>query len=255
MKKLLIYSGLAMLIMTTTQACKKNQLPLYEEGSGLTFDQTLDVPADSLNYTFALNVVPKTKDTVYIPLLLTGWPSDQERQFVLEVDPKSTAKAGVHYDFTPMKFPANKISHLYPIIVYKTENMDKQVYQLKIAIATNESFSKGAAGRYIKIDSYTFPVGATSYNSFKLNITSKMSMPATWTSDITYYFGAYSNAKLAFMIEVLGINDFRTVPYGGKFIYADILNMTQKLNDALNAFEDEYGYRKKDENNQEIIFR
>ncbi len=252
MRKIQLYYSIVFL--SVIMSCQKDKLSVYSAGSGLTFAETTDITTDSLNYTFALNIEPKEKDTVYIPLMLTGWPSEQEREFKLDIDPISTAKQGVHFDFTKMSFPANAVTFLYPIVVYKTENMEKEIFQLKLKVADNGVFQTGASGSYVKVTANEFPKGARSHSSFKLNITSIVSKPGNWTSDVTYYFGAYSSERLLFMIQVLGINDFRTVSYGGKYIYADIINMYQKLNIALDAYEAEHGFRKVDENGQEISF-
>lgn len=252
MKKIQLYFSIVFISFVTS--CQKDKISVYSAGSGLTFAETKDIASDSLNYTFALNIVPKEIDTVYLPLMLTGWPSDQEREFKLAVDPISTAKEGVHFRFTKMVFPDNAVSFFYPVIVYKTKDMDNKIFQLKLNIADNGIFQTGASGSYVKVTEDEFPVGAKSYSTFKLNITSIVSKPGTWTSDVTHYFGTYSSERLLFMIQVLGINDFRTIPFGGKYIYADIINMYQKLNIALDAYEAEHGIRKVDENGHEISF-
>lgn len=233
-------------------ACKKAEIPRYSGGSSLSFMYA----EDSLSYSFVLEGAGRMVDTIYIPIYLTGLLSDQDRAFELEILPQSTAVKGQHYELTDMLFPAKATTYSYPIIIYNHADLTKTPKTLKIGFRENKNFQLGATGSFQNLGAtaqngdpnfvYTFP-------TFQLKLTNVLAKPTTWNVETDYYFGAYSNAKFLFMMEVLKMHDFRTTSRGGKVEYADILNFLQRLRIGLKNYELSHGGPLLDEFGQRVI--
>lgn len=179
-------------------ACKKQDTIYYKGGEMLSFYRGR-YEVDSTSYTFAFNALPKDRDTIYLKMRIQGLA--QPRARVINVKPGlgTTAVLGTDFLLPEFKLPADSITINYPVIVLKTEKIKTQSLKIIVEIASSDDLVPGAEGREVG--------GTYAMNSYKIWFSDKADKPAYW-NDIEYYFGAFSSARLRFMISVFGIHDF-----------------------------------------------
>src|SRR6478609_8693832 len=121
MKKEII-SILLITFVITFVACSPVSPTMFDEPDAVYFNAS----ADSMAYTFA-KYPNRTTDTIKIPVNILGSPVATDREILVEsltgID--VNAKEGVHYKLlAPYKMPANKVSTLIPVVVYRTGDLD-----------------------------------------------------------------------------------------------------------------------------------
>lgn len=140
-------------------ACQENEISTFDNESSLFFfrdiynNNSKGTPQlDSTSYSFFLAGSIQV-DTVWLDVLLTGSPSDQDRPFRIvqsNVGEPGGAVAGTHYVafddpemVKRMVMPANKVSVALPVIMTRTPQMDTEEYRLDMEILPNEYFIQG----------------------------------------------------------------------------------------------------------------
>lgn len=219
-------------LVSTLFACKKEEVPLYSEKDGIAFYTINSATADSTSYSFAFNVKPKTRDTVYYNMRLVGRKTNYDRTVKVVPGPGTTATLGVEFLLPEVKLPAGETELLYPIILIKTPAMTAQTFNIVADVAVNNDFILGATGVlpvYKAVNTST----TISRKRVKVSVTDRLVQPNYWTYEAQPYFGVFSQVKFRFMIDVLGINDFSQYAIEP----ADRLNFPVKLRIALSAYE------------------
>ena len=191
-------------------ACQENEISTFDNESSLFFfrdiynNNSKGTPQlDSTSYSFFLAGSIQI-DTVWLDVLLTGSPSDQDRPFRIvqsNVGEPGGAVAGTHYVafddpemVKRMVMPANKVSVALPVIMTRTPQMDTEEYRLDMEILPNEYFIQGIKDRVVYV----------------LKITGKATKPANWDSPNSYLatFGEWGQEKMRFIIDYVGYNTF-----------------------------------------------
>jgi hypothetical protein len=142
-------------------ACKPEVPKMFSASDGIYFSAA----ADSIGYTFA-KYPNRTVDTVKIPVTVLGSPAATDRPITVEVLTGADVNAveGVHYKLLgPYKMPANQVSTLLPVAIYRTGDLDSISATFKLGLKDNSSFK----------------LGITSKTSIKVK-TGFLQKPASW---------------------------------------------------------------------------
>ncbi|WDF68401.1 DUF4843 domain-containing protein [Sphingobacterium oryzagri] len=245
MKKILVIAVTLFLFF----GCSKNEHLLYTEKRALSFaNRSPLTTGDSLVYSFVSNAVQGNRDTLYLPLRLTGDLLTQELPFSLEVAPGSTAQEHVHYEFTPTIFPADTATHNYPIILLRTPELVTETRTLNLSIVANDNFDVGPLSNETAV--VRGVVSRRSYETVKLQLTDRLVRPSWWGFAENYYYGSYSEVRYRFMIETCGITDFSYLTLS----FPLIINYIALLQSAAIEYERVNGQPLRDENGAIISF-
>lgn len=232
MKKFYLFTILAILL----HGCAKNEHITYAEKNGLSFTLGSDLTTgDSIVFSFVTNAIQGDRDTIWVPIALTGVPAQSDEPFQLLVAASSTAQEGVHFKLTETVFPADKVTIDYPIILLRSSDLIDETRKLRLEIAESDLYTVGS-------------LSSDSFAGIRIQISDQVIKPSWWGFAEDYYYGPYSNGKYRFMIEVCGIADFSSTVLN----YPQILNYRELLKSALMEYEKENGKPLRDENDQII---
>jgi hypothetical protein len=193
--------------------CKQNELNYFDESySALNIWLGLaDRPTDNLVYNFAYR---HDMDEVTFYARITGKAVDYDRPFTLKAIAGHLDKVHVYtYDYV---IPAGAYTANFPIRFGKPPFYSEFRYEdgYLVLKVESEHFAEGAkSGNNVNMDRLLFIL---------LNGVTK---PFNWDSDtspylsLTRYFGTYSDVKFEFIIQTLGISEFRSLYSSG---YVDL---------------------------------
>lgn len=131
--------------MLSFAGCKEDVPTVFAQPDGIYFSAA----ADSVAYTFA-KYPSRTRDTLKIPVTVLGMPVGTDRTITVEKGAASDVNAteGVHYKILgPYKMPANSVSTVVPIVIYKTPDMDTLTMTFVLQLKANESFQSGISSK------------------------------------------------------------------------------------------------------------
>jgi hypothetical protein len=203
-------------------ACKPDEPALFKEPDGIYFS----APADSIMYTFA-KYPTRTVDTIKIPVSVLGNPAVNDREITVESSTGEdiNAKEGVHYKLLPpYKMPANKVSTLLPVVVYRTGDLDSITAIFKLRFKENESFKSGISSKTsIKVKS------------------GYLQKPATWGefggtqwAGYASNMGTWTKTKYKLILDALydpvrdtTVTEFPSSRFGAPSIYIQYLQLTK----------------------------
>lgn len=205
--KYIILSVLAGMLFLVS-SCEKESVPAYSDIPRLFFYDgpddyaTGDRPQhDSIVQTFFFIMEDIKKDTVWVNVKTMGFPSDEDRPIKLrqiETDKPDAAKPGVHYvgfdDAELQKhlvIPKGKVGALIPVVLLRHKDMVEKLFRVNFEIAPNDYFQ----------------VGVTESSKFMVTTSDKAEPPKMWDSWWRYAFGTYGDAKLRFIVQVVGFRD------------------------------------------------
>jgi len=188
-------------------SCKKDQYYLFNDTARIQFgpDATRIYTAsynlaDTLKpFTFYYELPSVTEDTVFFDIYAIGGVSKTDRSFTLkqeQVPNVSNAVAGTHYvaftDARVSKFYTIKAGTVHtsvPVIVLRDPSLKTNTVVLKLDVVSDGNFQLGEKSNLWR----------------KVQLTDRLSQPASWNSSFSqYYFGKYSTVKHAFMIQATG---------------------------------------------------
>ena len=142
MKKVIIY---IMLVILTLAGCKEDVPTLFNEPDGIYFSAS----SDSISYTFA-KYPNRTKDTLKLPVTILGNAAGKDRTISVEKITATDVNAteGVHYKLLgPYTMPANKVSTVIPVVIYRTPDMDSLTMTFVLQVKSNENFQPGISSK------------------------------------------------------------------------------------------------------------
>ncbi|AMQ01652.1 hypothetical protein AY601_4831 [Pedobacter cryoconitis] len=228
-------------------SCKKEALETYQGKDGVSFFaytyQQLNTTAVR-SYSFALQSTEKTRDTMYIPLRITGKLSDGPRTVLLKTAEGTTATSGVDFELKEAIIPPGVYLFNYPLVLINSAGMASNVYRIVLEPAETKDFTLGTFGQTPGNDEIT----EENFRYLKVDVTSQYIEPAYWGNLLTD-FGEFSAVKYKFMVKVLGITDFSLEKIGSD----GLLNYPVTLRNALAAYEAANGPLL-DEKGQQISF-
>ena len=205
MKKIISIIVIAIVFLST--ACDDNNFKIYTDGANIQFGPeetriyatTYNLADTTKAYTFYYKPTTVTQDTVFFDIYAIGGITDKDRGFVLKQDSvagATNAVAGIDYiafDDSRVKnnyvIKAGKVHTRIPVILLRNAKLKTNTLALKISTVANENFRLGEKTNLWR----------------KIIFTDRLSQPNIWDANMTkYYFGNYSVAKHAFMIQASG---------------------------------------------------
>lgn len=214
-------------------SCKKEVVESYQGKDGVSFFaytyQQLHTTAVR-SYSFAFQSTEKNRDTMFIPLRLTGRLSDQPRTVLLKTAAGTTATAGVDFELKEVTIPPGVSLFNYPLILINSVGMASNVYKIVLEPAETKDFTLGTLGQTPAIN--TSLGTEENFRYLKIEVSNMFTRPAYWDL-LEENFGAFSAVKYKFMVKVLGITDFSYDAIG----LNGSLNYPVTLRNALAAYE------------------
>jgi hypothetical protein len=195
---------LIIIIFTVATACKKSELTKFELGDMIyIYKETYNAKKDSALCSFAVKPNSMIVDTVKIAVRIMGVAKNYDREVKLEaVDTATTAVAGVHYQFLPYVIKAGAYNADLPVVINRTPEMKTQGFTLTVKISESKDFKPGVPNSAVAGNF----AGASVRYFIRMN--DFLTKPSNWDSQLNTYFGAYSQVKFKFIIDVTGITEF-----------------------------------------------
>lgn len=253
--KIFKYIMIAVVVFTMA-SCKKDQYYLYNDIARIQFGPDISLIynansalADTLKpFTFYYDTPDVTQDTVFFDIYAIGGISKTDRTYTLQQEQlpnTNNAVPGKHY----VAFDDPKVSKLYvikagtvhakvPVILLRDASLKTTTPILKLNVIADGSFQLGEKKNLWR----------------KVQMTDRLSRPAAWSDSYsTYYYGAYSVVKHAFMIDITGKKwdqtFMSTVALDEQAYYLTVIKTA-----LINYNNAHPGNPLKDENGQLIIF-
>ncbi|QXU39904.1 DUF4843 domain-containing protein [Pedobacter sp. D749] len=230
-------------------SCKKEAVETYQGKDGVSFFaytyEQLNTTAIR-SYSFAFQATEKQRDTLFIPMRITGKLSDKPRTVLLKTAQGTTATAGVDFELKEFTVPAGASKFNYPLILLNSAGMAKNVYRIVLEPAETKDFILGTLGQ--TPETVTNQGTEENFRYLKIDVSGMYVRPAYWDL-LDADFGEFSAEKYKFMVKILGITDFSYENIGSD----GLLNYPVTLRNALAAYEAANGPLL-DENGQEISF-
>ncbi len=256
MKKTIRYS-IYILCLVVTVACQQEEvLKFNPEQTGLniwigTSDGAIYEEA-IYNYSYALE-----EGSITFYARVYGMPTDYDRTFALEPFGDSISQIIPTIRTEQYVMPAGSVFGEYKVFfnsqkLPSTELFTKTDGTISFRMAANESFN----------------TGAENMQSFTVVLRNRIAKPDNWDSanypqvPLSDYFGTYSRMKYQFMIEHLGLIDFK-ISYSASTAIDETTNtvspayavyLQQKMQEKLAEYNTTHDTPLTDENGDVIIF-
>ena len=186
-KRLVALMGLPVLLVS----CDKAELATYDHPANLYFDLSDNGNPevdrrDSIVYTFAYDMT-KARDTVFIPVRLSGIRESRNRQYQVAVEQdSSTALAGIHYEALQPSYPlaADSGMAFLPLVIYNTADLEENAVTLILKLQPSADFG----------------IENPSLIRAKVVVSARLEQPQWWSM----WLGAYSRTKHQLFLLVTG---------------------------------------------------
>ena len=195
---------LIIIVFAAAIGCKKSELTKYELADMVyIYKEAYNPKKDSAVCSFAIKANSLMVDTVKVSVRIMGTAKNYDREVKLEaVDTATTAVAGVHYKFLPYVIKAGAYNADLPIVINRTPDMKTQGFTLTVKVAESKDFKPGVPNSAVAGNF----AGASLRYFIRMN--DFLTKPSNWDSQLNTYFGAYSQTKFKFIIDVTGITEF-----------------------------------------------
>lgn len=195
---------LIVIVFAASIGCKKSELTKFElEDMVYIYKEAFNTKRDSALCSFAVKANSLMVDTVKIAVRIMGVAKNYDREVKLEaVDTATTAVAGVHYQFLPYVIKAGAYSADLPVVINRTPDMKTQGFTLTVKVVESKDFKPGVPNSAVAGNF----AGASVRYFIRMN--DFLTKPSNWDSQLNTYFGAYSQVKFKFIIDVTGITEF-----------------------------------------------
>ncbi|MDJ1496326.1 DUF4843 domain-containing protein [Cytophagaceae bacterium DM2B3-1] len=146
-KNILLFIGITLCLNT---ACKRDEVQNYNSHDSVYFgfDDEKTKDRDSVVYTFAYTP-DMERDTVLLPVRISGIRTTDERQFhVTVVTQGTTAQQGTHYEPLQSAYimPSDSGKAYLPLILYNTDPaLQNKSVSIILKLAASEDFGVGLA--------------------------------------------------------------------------------------------------------------
>lgn len=195
--KYIFFPGLLFIAVS----CRKEKLLTYDTKDNVYFNyiQNVTIRLDALDVSFAYSPLSVQDSTILIPVQATGVPHAQDREYLITIDPLSTATAADHY-VIPQKFimHAGKLVDSVPIKLLRAKDLQDTVKNIILDLHPNNNFNT---------DIRQWPLGGDTLNtlSFQINVSDILQAGPYWTSVFATYFGNFSVKKVQLMNTIAGM--------------------------------------------------
>lgn len=186
-----------LVVVAALSGCKKDQLLTYGSSDNIYLnykDKDGNQDTSVLTYSFAYNPT-LARDTIWVPVIISGQRSKTERKFTLTVvDTATTAKAGLHYEaFKPSyTMPADSGTIKVPVIIKNSDpELANKSVMLTILVSGGPDFNS------------SLPVALRERS---IRYSSRLEQPSWWI----YWMGnlgAYSRIKHQLFLISSGTTD------------------------------------------------
>ena len=195
MKNIISILGLSLLGLLV-HSCEKDEINQYEQSPTVYFSEY------SRTYTFTENLDKLSMgfDTLRIPLQISGFATDYDREVAMEVvadDTLHTAEADM-FSIGKGRIPANQFKGHIPLRINYTPALDDSIYKIRVKL----------------VPTTDFPGVDLEGHKVTISITNKMTEPSNWPR-IRRYFGPYSNSWYRFILEATGLTSIPYWSYNG----------------------------------------
>ena len=217
MKKYLNTKCGLFLLLLITASCKQ-ELMLFDDEAGVYIHKSiLGANRDSITFNFIEKKADLNRDTIYIPIKTVGKLVNYDRVIPVEIFySESTAEEGRHYELVPAVIKANQDKGTIPVVILKTNSMASNIFTLRLNTKPSNEFPL-AIVRTKNNNEFTGENWRVFDGDYLIRMTDQIVKPDTWDSPgswFSYFFGAYSNVKYKFIMDVTG----RTVwPPGARY--------------------------------------
>lgn len=196
------YTYIFLLLIMAIAGCKKNDLQYFEEEVPLLniWLGTASGVQDSISHNFAYS--PTNRDSITFNYRIAGYPVDYDRTFELTTT-DDDAKL-LNFTFKTYKVPAGK--SLGNLAFYVDKPTDPNLFlnrDLKVSFTLKHSEAFQPAMKELSRLKITFKNAVTKPDNWDVAI------PAS--TALKTFFGAYSNEKYKFVIQVTGLSNFVVV--------------------------------------------
>lgn len=184
-------------------ACKKSGLTSYMQPDMIyVYKDFYNPNKDSITYSFAIKSNTLITDTVKVPLRIMGNARDKDRTVAIQILADSTTAASQQYALLPTIVKAGSFTTDIPVLVKRTPDMKTREVRILLTIAASDDFLPGIPNTTATTSRAG---GATQY---LVKINDFLTKPSNWETVLSTYFGAYSQVKYKFIIDVTGRTEF-----------------------------------------------
>lgn len=227
--KTYIYIIAALLLLS---GCSKEKLITYEGEPSIYFFETNRPPkfqSEILSDSTVIQFATISKSDTIQPIIIgtTSLPTEADRDYVLKIDPRSTAIEGIHYKIlnTNFSIPKNSVADTVFIQWFKTEDMFAKEFQLSLVLEPNQNFATNMVNRILNSTT-----GSTiSHINYRIYAHDMLPKPKYWLDS---FYGPFTRKKFYLMCEVLQLDVqyfIELADTGASFAYAKL--MQRYLND------------------------
>lgn len=193
---------IAFILVVFVSACKK-PLNTYEGKDSIYFNEAVRLPVfssevlrDSTVVSFSL--VKAQDSIVEMVIKSTGAISTEDRPYQLVINPVSTLKEGVHFQFLKNQgtIKKNKLTDTVKLKFFRSADLLTNTLLLSFDLKENEHFVTTLKNRVINTNTGK-KISAINYRWFVNDIIKK---PGRWQD---FYFGNFTRKKLLLMASIL----------------------------------------------------
>lgn len=246
-----IAACVCMLLMLS--GCEENErMPYSADPRVYFYERIMNTAGEyedvfSSAYTFADKSSDVTLDTVLVNARIMGNTTTEDRSFKAVVVSDSSAAANsegiTYYEVLDGVVKAGEVEGYLPLVVYRTQLIKDSTLQVTLQI--------------VDADGYDLQAGVPDRLNFTVSWADKLVKPANWDTDLSYFFGTYSDTKYQFIIDVLGISTFTIYSRyntSGLYATATMYDFKARLKEALTAYNGANDPDLTDENGQLVTF-
>ncbi len=186
-------------------SCEKT-LSTYEGKPTIYFNEAGRLPnfsgevlRDSTLLSFSL---AKSQDSIVRMVITTiGEKKDFDRPYTLAINPASTAREGVHYQFLnhQQRIKKNELTDTVSIRFMRSADMQLNTFLLSFDLKDNDHFSTLMKSKIIN----NTTLKQHSFINYRWFVNDIIKKPARWLDG---YLGVFSRKKLFLMVEVTGVD-------------------------------------------------
>lgn len=172
-------------------SCSKSEIETYHSEDGVYFPNSFSA------YSFLEHYENKLlgRDTLYIPVEVTGNATDYDREVTAEIVRDSLYTSNDTM-FMLLKgiVKANEYKGELPIVIFYDPAMDDSTFVARIRLSGNSHF----------------PDQALNYKTYSVNFTNMVNMPENWSKVRSRFGTKYSNSWYSFILSVM---EMSYIPY------------------------------------------
>lgn len=202
---------------------------------------------DQLSYSFVSKGSEVTRDTIWLPVRITGSTADHDRTVALvPVSQGTTAVKDVHYKLLDYKISKNSFRDSLGVVLLRDASLRDTAMTLHLRIQPTSDFP------VLMQDTLMGDGLFYSRSEVKIKFTDRLLKPDDWESYLIIFFGDYSQVKLRFMTVALGVYDFPTRGPNA-LSYPTLQYYQNAVRNALAEYNSTHGSLR-DENGNPVVF-